>query len=188
MVAIATFILGFISPSLSAADQPSTAKRREQPVAFELTSTAFQANATIPKKHTCDGEDLSPPLSWSDPPKGTQNLALIMDDPDAPPGTWVHWVLYDLPADLRSLAERLPKTESLPNGAKQGLCWGVDAFNKVGYYGPCPPPGKPHRYFFKLYALDKKLDLPPKATKAALLKVMQGHILTQAELVGLYRR
>ena len=155
---------------------------------MELTSKAFKAKAGIPKRHSCEGEDLSPALSWTGLPAKTQSLALIMDDPDAPPGTWVHWVLYDLPSDLGGLDEGIAKRESLPNGAKQGLCWGVDEFDRVGYYGPCPPPGKPHRYFFKLYALDKKLGLPARATKAALIEAMQGHIAGQAELVGLYQR
>jgi len=155
---------------------------------FALTAKAFQPNARIPKPHTCDGKDVSPALTWSGPPAGTKSFALIMDDPDAPPGTWVHWVLYDLPANTQSLDEGIPENETLPNGAKQGLCWGVDDFSRVGYYGPCPPPGKPHRYFFKLYALDRMLGLPPKATKAQAMSAMEGHILAQAELVGLYQR
>ena len=155
---------------------------------LELKSGAFAAGAVLPKRHTCDGEDLSPPLSWAGLPKESKSLALIMDDPDAPPGTWVHWVLYDLPPDQAKLSEGLPKKESLANGAKQGLCWGVEDFDRVGYHGPCPPPGKPHRYFFKLYALDKPLGLPPKSTKAQVLKAMEGHVLGKAELVGLYKR
>ncbi len=157
-------------------------------MAFQIKSTAFKPKATIPKRHTCEGEDVSPALSWSGAPEGTRSFAIIMDDPDAPPGTWVHWVLYDLPADLGGLGEGVPKKETLDNGANQGLGWGVESFSRVGYYGPCPPPGSPHRYFFKLYALDQTLGLPPKATKPDLLKAMQGHILGQAELVGLYQR
>ena len=155
---------------------------------MKLASPAFQASQTIPRKHTCDGEDVSPALEWSGLPPKTLSLALIMDDPDAPPGTWVHWVLYGLPPGLQGLAEGVPKTEGLPNGAKHGLCWGVDEFDRVGYYGPCPPPGKPHRYFFKLYALDKDIGLPPRATKPKLLESMKGHILAEAEIVGLYKR
>jgi Raf kinase inhibitor-like YbhB/YbcL family protein len=155
---------------------------------MELTSAAFKAKASIPKKHSCEGEDLSPALSWTGVPPKAQSLAIIMDDPDAPPGTWVHWVLYDLPAQAKGLDEGAAKKETLPNGAKQGLCWGVDEFDRVGYYGPCPPPGKPHRYFFKLYALDKRLDLAARATKDELLKAMKGHVLAQADLVGLYQR
>lgn len=157
-------------------------------MAFSLTSSAFQSELTIPKKFTCDGEDLSPALQWKEAPAGTKSFALIMDDPDAPPGTWVHWLIYDLPAGLVSLAEGVAKTENGPQGSKQGLVWGVDTFSKVGYYGPCPPPGKPHRYYFKLYALDTLLNLPPKATKPQLEAKIKGHILGQATLMGTYGR
>ena len=157
-------------------------------MALSLSSSAFQANEAIPKPFTCDGEDKSPALTWTDPPANTKSFALIMDDPDAPPGTWVHWVIYDIPADQTQLPEALPKGESLPNGAKQGLVWGVQDFSKVGYFGPCPPPGKAHRYYFKLYALDRELNLPPKATKFDLEKAMQGHVLGEATLMGTYGR
>jgi Raf kinase inhibitor-like YbhB/YbcL family protein len=153
-------------------------------VTLKLTSSAFEPGATIPKKFTCDGPDVSPALNWSDPPAGTQSFALIADDPDAPVGTWVHWVLYDLPADARSLAENVPKQEQLPSGARQGR----NDFRKIGYGGPCPPPGKPHRYFFKLYALDAKLNLKAGAAKAEVEKAMQEHILAQGELMGRYGR
>jgi Raf kinase inhibitor-like YbhB/YbcL family protein len=127
---------------------------------------------------------VSPALNWSDPPAGTQSFALIADDPDAPVGTWVHWVLYDLPADTRSLAENLPKQEQLSNAARQGR----NDFRRIGYGGPCPPPGKPHRYFFKLYALDTKLSLKAGAAKAEVERAVQGHILAQGELMGRYGR
>ncbi len=153
-------------------------------MALKLTSTAFQPGAAIPKKFTCDGPDVSPALAWNDPPAGTQSLALIVDDPDAPVGTWVHWVLYDLPANTRDLAEGVPKQEELPNGARQGR----NDFRRIGYGGPCPPAGPAHRYFFKLYALDSKTNLKPGATKADLEKAMKGHILAQAELMGRYQR
>ena len=152
--------------------------------ALTLKSSAFAAGATIPKKHTCDAEDVSPPLTWSDPPAGTQSFALIVDDPDAPVGTWVHWVLYDLPVTARELPEGVAKQEQLPSGARQGR----NDFRKTGYGGPCPPPGKPHRYFFKLYALDGKLNLKAGATKADIEQAMQGHILAQGELMGRYGR
>lgn len=151
---------------------------------IKVTSSAFEAGGTIPMKFTCDGPDVSPALTWNDPPSGTQSFALIADDPDAPVGTWVHWVLYDLPADARSLPESVPKQEQLHDGARQGR----NDFGKIGYGGPCPPPGKPHRYFFKLYALDKKLGLKVGATKTGVEKAMQGHILAQAELMGRYSR
>ncbi len=153
-------------------------------MAFDLKSSAFTAEDSIPKKHTCDGPDLSPALAWGQPPAGTQSLGLIMDDPDAPVGTWVHWVLYDLPATARELPEGVPKQEELSNGVRQGR----NDFRRIGYGGPCPPPGGPHRYFFKLYALDTKTNLKPGATKAELEKAMQGHILGKTELMGRYKR
>lgn len=151
---------------------------------FEIRSTAFTAGGTIPKKYTCDGPDISPSLSWTEPPTGTKSLALIMDDPDAPVGTWVHWVLYNLPPTTRDLPDGTPTTETLTTGAQQG----TNDFPKVGYAGPCPPQGPAHRYFFKLYALDTELNLAPKATKKQLEAAMAGHILAQAELMGRYRR
>ena len=156
----------------------------EEVTAMEIKSSAFKAQEKIPTKYTCDGADVSPPLSWTDVPEKTQSLALISDDPDAPVGTWVHWVLYDLPAETRELSEGMAKKDALENGAKQGLT----DFKRVGYGGPCPPPGPAHRYFFKLYALDAKLGLEPRATKKDVEKAMKGHILAQAELVGLYKR
>lgn len=151
---------------------------------LKLTSSAFDLGGTIPRKFTCDGPDVSPALAWSDPPAGTQSFALITDDPDAPAGTWVHWVLYDLPASARDLPENVPKQEELPNGARQGR----NDFRRIGYGGPCPPPGPAHRYFFKLYALDAKLGLKAGATKAEVEKAMRGHILAQGELMGRYGR
>lgn len=153
---------------------------------MNLTSNAFKQGEPIPQKFTCQGEDISPQLSWNQNPDGTQSIALICDDPDAPMGTWVHWVLWNLPADTVTLEENFSKADSLPNGAKQG----ITDFKRVGYGGPCPPPGGPHRYFFKLYALDTALNLPEgKATgKEDLLKAMEGHILAQAELMGTYQK
>jgi len=151
---------------------------------FQLKSTAFEPNGNIPRKYTCDGPDVSPALSWTDPPAGTQSLSLIMDDPDAPVGTWVHWVLYDLPADTRALPEGVPKDRELASGARQGL----NDFRRIGYGGPCPPPGPAHRYFFKLYALAVKTNLKAGVSKADLLRAMEGHILAQAELMGRYQR
>jgi Raf kinase inhibitor-like YbhB/YbcL family protein len=155
---------------------------------FELTSPAFKASATIPKKFTCDGADVSPRLDWKNAPKGTRAFALIMEDPDAPAGIWIHWLIYDAPAGSRGLPEGVPAAESLEGGAKQGWSWGVDQFERVGYGGPCPPKGKPHRYVFTAYALSVPTGLPPRATKAQLLKSMKDKILAQAELVGLYGR
>ena len=162
----------------------SGASMAKAPATLTLKSSAFAAGANIAKKYTCDAEDVSPPLTWNDPPAGAQSFALIADDPDAPVGTWVHWVIYDLPGNARELAEGVAKQEQLPNGARQGR----NDFRKIGYGGPCPPPGKPHRYFFKLYALDGKLNLKSGATKADVEKAMQGHIVAQGELMGRYGR
>jgi Raf kinase inhibitor-like YbhB/YbcL family protein len=151
---------------------------------MQLTSTAFTEGAAIPAKHTCDAKNVSPPLKWSGVPPGAKSLALIADDPDAPAGTWVHWVLYDLPATTTELAEDMPKSQYVAGGAKQGL----NDFRHLGYGGPCPPPGKPHRYFFKLYALDTVLDLKPGITKKDLERAMEKHILAQAHLMGTYQR
>ena len=153
-------------------------------MSIKLTSTAFQAGATIPKEYTGDGADQSPALSWSEPPKETQSFALICDDPDAPRGTWVHWVLFNLPAQTRQLEQGVPTTDTLASGAKHGK----NDFGNVGYGGPAPPKGKPHRYFFRLYALDANLDLPAGASKAQLETAMKGHILAEGQLMGKYGR
>jgi Raf kinase inhibitor-like YbhB/YbcL family protein len=151
---------------------------------LELSSTAFESGSIISKLYTGDGEDRSPPLRWSEPPAGAKSLALICDDPDAPRGTWVHWVLYNLPPQTRELEEGQATSEVLGDGAKQG----TNDFGKVGYGGPAPPKGKPHRYFFKLYALDVVLDLSVGATKAQLLSAVKGHILAEGQVMGLYGR
>ena len=153
-------------------------------MAFELTSSAFKSGDPIPRRYTCEGEDLSPPLHWSVPPAATKSLVIIADDPDAPVGTWVHWVIYDLPLDLRGLTEAVPPKDRLPNEALQGL----NDFKRVGYGGPCPPPGKPHRYYFTLYALDVTLNLKPRATKAQVLDASKGHVLAEAQLMGRFGR
>jgi Raf kinase inhibitor-like YbhB/YbcL family protein len=162
----------------------SFAQEKGGTMSLQISSATFSAGEAIPKKFTCDGPDVSPQLKWNDPPPNTQSIALIMDDPDAPAGTWVHWVLYDLPANTRELPEGVAKQEQLASGARQGR----NDFGKIGYGGPCPPPGKPHRYFFKLYALDARLGLKAGATKADVERAMIGHILAQAELVGKYGR
>ena len=152
-------------------------------MAFKLASTVFVHEASIPSKYTCDGEDVSPPLEWSDPPADAQTFAIIMDDPDAPVGTWVHWVLYDLPAEARVLPEAISSDAELPNGSRHG----ENSWRRTDYGGPCPPSGV-HRYFFKLYVLDKALDLDAGATKEELLQAMEGHVLAQTELMGTYTR
>lgn len=155
---------------------------------MHLHSPAFTDGATIPVDHTGDGRDLSPPLEWSDVPEGTRGFALVMDDPDAPPGVWVHWVLYAIPAARRSLPAGLAKIPELPDGSRQGSCWGVDRFDRLGYQGPLPPPGPAHRYRFLLTALDRPLDLPAGASVAELRQAISGHVLAEARLIGRYAR
>ncbi len=153
-------------------------------MAFAISSPSFPNGGEIPGKFTCDGADVSPQLVWTDAPAGTQTFVLIADDPDAPVGTWTHWVLFNLPVNGSSLSENIDKAGELPNRARQGR----NDFGKIGYNGPCPPPGKPHRYFFKLYALDAQLNLKPGSSKQEVEKAMQGHILGRAEWMGKYRR
>lgn len=151
---------------------------------LKLSSSAFAEGGTIPKKYTCDGESISPPLAWTAPPAGTKSLALISDDPDAPGKIWVHWVLYNLSPNLRELPEKVPPQNEALGGARQG----TNDSRKIGYGGPCPPRGPAHRYYFKLYALDTELALQAGATKEELLKAIQGHILAEAQLMGRYGR
>ena len=153
-------------------------------VDMRLSTTAFQSGGQIPMMHTCDGSDASPTLAWEAAPPATKSFALIVDDPDAPAGDWVHWVLFNLPAATDCLFGGLPHGTDLPSGGRQGR----NDFGNLGYGGPCPPPGPAHRYHFKLYALDSALDLPAGVTKADLQEAMRDHILAQAELVGRYQR
>jgi Raf kinase inhibitor-like YbhB/YbcL family protein len=151
---------------------------------LSLKSASFLDEGDIPQKHTCDGVDLSPALNWNDPPAGTQSFSLIMDDPDAPGGTWVHWVLFNVPKQARALPEGVPKNPQLKDGSRHGR----NDFKVLGYGGPCPPRGPAHRYFFKLYAVDADVNLTPGASKADLEKAMKGHILAQGQLMGRYKR
>ena len=153
-------------------------------MSIQITSPVFIEGNPIPRKYTCDAEDASPPLAWSGVPAGAKSLALIVDDPDAPVGTWVHWVFYNLPPTLTELKEAIAKTPTVEGLGVQGN----NDFRKTGYGGPCPPRGKPHRYFFKLYALDTSLSLQPSASKADLEKAMRGHILAQGQFIGTYSR
>jgi len=153
-------------------------------VSLTISSSSFPNGGEIPKKFTCDGADVSPQLSWNESPAGTKSFALLADDPDAPVGNWNHWVLWNLPPETRSLAEGLSKSARLPGGSQEGM----NDFRKTGYNGPCPPPGKPHRYYFKLFALDEKLTLKDGATRKDLEAAMKGHILAQAEWMGRYGR
>ncbi len=150
---------------------------------MEIKSSAFKEGSAIPAKYTCDNLDFSPPLAWSKGPDVTKTYAIICDDPDAPRGTWVHWVLYNIPATVSDLPENQPKSESLSNGAHQGMT----DFGSIGYGGPCPPGGT-HRYYFKIYALDFIPDQKPGITKKELLKAMEKHILEEGQLMGRYKR
>ncbi len=163
---------------------PTVALPGKDSAKLELTTTAFRPGGAIPVQFTCSGENISPTLSWSQPPAGTQSFALIVDDPDAPAGTWVHWVVYDLPASARQLPEHVAPGEKISGRGEQG----INDFSKRDYGGPCPPPGKPHRYFFRLYALDVFLNLHSPARRQEVDSAMKGHILAQAELMGTFRR
>ncbi|MFO0810789.1 MAG: YbhB/YbcL family Raf kinase inhibitor-like protein [Gemmataceae bacterium] len=154
------------------------------PVAIPLTTTAFAPGQPIPPRHTGDGPDVSPPLAWGDVPAGTKSLALLCDDPDAPRGVWSHWVMWNLPTTARGLPEGVSQQAVLPDGTRQG----ISDFHRVGYNGPAPPPGKPHRYYFLLYALDTVLALDPTSNRLQLMQAMQGHILGQGEVMGTYGR
>ena len=153
-------------------------------MAFELTSSAFHAGQSIPVQFTCDGQRVSPPLAWSGAPPHTATFTLIVDDPDAPRGTFTHWVLFNIPGDVDHLDEQVPPVPVLDNGAVQGR----NDFGGVGYGAPCPPMGAPHRYRFTLDALDTRLPLPAGASRQQVLDAMRGHILAQAQLVGTYQR
>jgi len=181
-VLLAAALLGSLLPAPGAdKSQPPKAMN------LTITSTAFTEGQPIPKKYTGESEDVSPPLAWipqGGTPANIKSFALIADDPDAPMGTWVHWVLYDLPADAKGLPENVARTPTLADGAKQG----ITDFRRIGYGGPMPPPGKPHRYFFKLYALNKMLNLKPGATKRDVEAAMKGHVLAEGQLMGTYQR
>ena len=155
-------------------------KKKQDVMTLTLTSTAFQEDTVIDTKYTCDGQDLSPPLTWSGVPKGTVSFVMICDDPDAPMGTWDHWLLFNLPSHVCELEKSI---QTLPEGTQEGK----NSWGKIGYGGPCPP-DRIHRYYFKLYALDDTLDLPTGADKSQIKTAMEGHILAQAELMGRYDR
>ncbi len=180
MVAILLAALALAAPVPAGA-------RKEAPMPLQLESSSFEPNGVIPRRHTCDGEDLSPALAWSGAPAGTRSFALVVDDPDAPDPAapklvWVHWVLYDIPAGVTLLSAGTT-AKTLPRGTREGL----NDWKQAGYRGPCPPVGE-HRYFHKLYALDTVLPDLHRPTKAALEKAMEGHVLARAERVGKYWR
>lgn len=171
-------------PDTGTADDPPAAPTPEEPTpapALTVTSTAFSHEADIPIEFTCDGEDVSPDMAWTEVPEGTRSVALICDDPDAPVGTWIHWVLFDMPAD----------TTKLPRASQAGAAPGTDGKNswkKTGYGGPCPPKGDPHRYYFKVYALDRLLELDAGATATQVSAAMEGHVAAQGTMMGKYKR
>ena len=184
LLSLLMICLVLVIASCGPSPTPTTMPEKgDQAMAFELTSSVFTQGEPIPVKYTCDGEDISPPLEWGDPPQGTRSFALINDDPDAPVGTWDHWILYNLPSEARSLPEAIPSDAELSDGSQHGQ----NSWRRPGYGGPCPPSGT-HRYFFKLYALDTTLDLASGVNKEQLLQAMEGHVLGQAELMGIYSR
>ena len=151
---------------------------------MKVTSKAFREGEMIPKQYTCEGANLSPQLAWGDVPEKTKSIALIVEDPDAPGKTFIHWVAFNIPASARELPENVPAQENISGGGRQGM----NDFKKVGYGGPCPPSGSAHRYYFKLYALDTELNLDSSATKDQLLKAMEGHVLGEGQLMGKYQK
>ncbi|MEN2998947.1 MAG: YbhB/YbcL family Raf kinase inhibitor-like protein [Brevinematia bacterium] len=152
-------------------------------MSIKVSSSAFKDGDFIPRKYTCDGDDISPEIRIEGIPTGTKSLVLINDDPDAPVGVWDHWILYDIPPNTNTIPEGIKPEREFPNGMKHG----INSWGRVGYGGPCPPSGT-HRYYFRVYALDIQLNLPPGATKQKILKAMEGHILAQGELMGKYAR
>jgi len=154
------------------------------PSGFRIESAAFKEGADIPARFTCEGENVSPQLAWTAPPGNARSFVLIVEDPDAPAGIWTHWVVYNLPAQTRAMEENTPKQAELPGGGVQGR----NSFGRVGYGGPCPPAGRAHRYFFRLYALDTLLKLAPGATRLDVLAAMKGHIVGEAHLMGRFKR
>ena len=175
----AALFFGSLLGGCSAEPQPGSDLMKMQ-----LSSPAFSEGQSIPQKYTGQGDDVSPPLTWSGAPMQAKSFALTTDDPDAPVGDWVHWVIYDLPAGQTSLPENVARTATLPDGSRQG----INDFKETGYGGPMPPPGKPHRYFFRIYALDTMLTLKAGATRDQLLEAMKGHVIAEGQLMGAYQR
>jgi len=180
----AAMLLTFAFRSSTLAAPASSSPIGEQPMPMTISSPSFSNGGEIARKFTCDGADVSPQLSWTEPPPGTKTFALLLDDPDAPVGNWNHWAAWNLPPSLRGLPEGVSKSAQLSDGSQQGS----NDFRKTGYNGPCPPPGQPHRYYFKLFALDTKLELKSSAGKHDLEAAMKGHVLAQAEWMGRYGR
>lgn len=173
---------GYLALALPFDSEAAPAK--PAPKKMKLTSTAFKEGQPIPAKYTCDDKNVSPPLRWSDIPKNAKTLFIMCEDPDAPGGAWLHWTLFNLPVAVTEMGEAVPNKDPLPHGALQGL----NDFQNVGYGGPCPPPGKAHRYIFKIYALDSQLQLKSGAGKKELLKTIEDHIIGEGQLMGTYQR
>jgi Raf kinase inhibitor-like YbhB/YbcL family protein len=163
---------------------PQASDSENAAVGIQITSSAFTEGSGIPVEYTCDGADASPDLNWASVPADTKSLALICDDPDAPSGTFVHWVMYAMPAVQNQIQKRLPNSPTLPNGAKQGK----NGFGRIGYGGPCPPRAAPHHYFFRIYALNANIDEPPGASRAQIDRAMKGHVVAEGHLMGTYQR
>lgn len=178
-------VIAFTSGCQGDQEQKSETETLQKGAAnMEIISTVFEAKGEIPKVYTCDDKDISPALKWSGQPEGTKSFVLICDDPDAPAKTWVHWVLYGIPPEVVTLEEDVPAKEVLDFGAKHG----INDFGNFGYGGPCPPPGKPHRYYFKIYALDFMPDWEPGMSKKDVMKGIEGHILAEGQHMGTYGR
>jgi Raf kinase inhibitor-like YbhB/YbcL family protein len=183
IIIVVVMIVGLAALALYLAPMV-TYSEKTAAVSFKLGSEAFSDGGVIPAKYTCDGLDVSPPLHWSDYPPTTKSFVLIVEDVDAPGGIFTHWLLYNIPANINRLEEGVEKVDKLPSGALQG----VNDFGRVGYGGPCPPSGKPHRYVFKMYALDEVLDLKPRMSRQELLNSIKGHVIAEARLTGTYSR
>lgn len=179
IVAIAVFFI--VYPTDLKPIEATTTKHLSR---FILTSSAFKSGEDIPEKYTCDGMDVSPPLSWSGFPAETKSFILIVEDPDAPGGIFTHWIAYNISSKITSLSEGIKKVGKLDNGILQGM----NSFGRIGYNGPCPPHGSKHRYYFRIYALDCYIDLPPGATREEVLKMIKEHVIGEAELLGYYER
>lgn len=182
MMAVPVLLMPIVSCGSSASHSKHV--RDSSPSGFGIESPAFEQGGMIPSRYTCSGEDVSPALRWTAPPAGTRSLVLIAEDPDAPGGVWTHWVVYNLPAGVREMPGNVPKRDNAPGGGLQGR----NSFGRIGYGGPCPPPGHAHRYFFRLYALDMVLSLKAGATKQEVLEAAKGHILAQAHWMGRFKR
>jgi Raf kinase inhibitor-like YbhB/YbcL family protein len=183
--AIITFVIMLSTIAVAGQNEtPGAPTAGGSAMSFALHTKAFTPGGETPKQYTCEGSDASPALTWDAAPQSAQSFAMIVDDPDAPVGTFTHWIIYNIPARSRGLPEGIPKSEQLPDGTRQGR----NDFRRIGYGGPCPPPGKPHRYFFKLYALDTNLTLEPGASRQQLESAIKGHVLAESELMATYKR